>query len=132
MMYTVYDFVNNDIKAKHMRFGWKIEVINKFPFQSKLVLKYTMLNFDWKSLDHIGNDLWNMFLDSISYKRMKAKNERAKLKLGRMYYEAYSINELKALIETDSLKIDVDKLIAKLVSKKSEKIQKKIAEKAYD
>ena len=118
-MYTVYDFINNDIESKYMKFGWKVET-SSF---GTIVLKYCMLNFDWNSLDFINDELWNMFLSSKSFMKFKAKSDRAMSKFKRLYFDAMSISHLKMMIAEYDLKIDVDKLIQKTVKKKAEKLK---------
>ena len=113
-MYTVYDFVNNDISEKCMRMGWKVEV-----HQGKIALRYTMLNFDWKSLDFIGNDLWNMFLRSSSYATLRRRLDAAMEKKGRLYLDALDISSLKLLAQHFNVKVDIDKLVSKTIAKKS-------------
>ena len=113
-MYTVYDFVNNDISEKCMRMGWKVEV-----HQGKIALRYTMLNFDWTSLDYIGNDLWNMFLRSSSYATLRRCLDAAMEKKGRLYLDALDISSLKTLAQHFNVKVDIDMLVSKTIAKKS-------------
>ena len=113
-MYTVYDFVNSDISGKRMRLGWKVEV-----HQGKIALRYTMLNFDWTSLDYIGNDLWNMFLESASYENLRKRLDAAMEKKGRLYLDALDISSLKMLAQHFNVKVDIDKLVSKTIAKKS-------------
>ena len=113
-MYTVYDFVNSEISGKCMRMGWKVEV-----HQGKIALRYTMLNFDWTSLDYIGNDLWNMFLESASYENLRKRLDAAMEKNGRLYLDALDISSLKTLAQHFNVKVDIDKLVSKTIAKKS-------------
>lgn len=117
-MYTVYDFINKNIESKHMKCGWKIEIT---PYR-RLGLTYTMLNFDWKSLQFLNEELFNMFLLSTSYKTMKDKLDKARKKYNRLYFDANSIEYLKMQVEENKLKIDIDKLISKTIQKKSKAI----------
>jgi len=117
-MYTVYDFINNDIESKHMKAGWRVEMQRSF-----IVLRYTILNFDWKSLDYLGSEVFDLFLNSKSCAIMKAKLDKALKKHKQLYFEALSISELKFLLEDANIQVDVDKLVSKTISKKSEKIQ---------
>ena len=119
-MYTVYDFVNNDISEKCMRMGWKVEV-----HQGKIALRYTMLNFDWTSLDYIGNDLWNMFLRSSSYATLRRRLDAAMEKKGRLYLDALDISSLKLLAQHFNVKVDIDKLVSKTIAKKSQKMKER-------
>ena len=121
-MYTVYDFVNNDISGKCMRMGWKVEV-----HQGKIALRYTMLNFDWTSLDYIGNDLWNMFLESASYENLRKRLDAAMEKKGRLYLDALDISSLKTLAQHFNMKVDIDKLVSKTIAKKSQKMKERHA-----
>lgn len=119
-MYTVYDFVNGEISGKHMKLGWKVEM-----HQGKIVLRYTMLNFDWTSLNYIGDDLWNMFLSSASYANLKKLLDNAMSKKGRLYLDASSISELKVLTEHFGIRVDIDKIVSKTVAKKSDAMKQK-------
>jgi len=116
-MYTVYDFINNDISSKHMRCGWRIEVDKRV-----IILRYTMLNFDWKSLEFLNDELFNMFLNSKSYKNLRQRLDNAKKKLKRLYLDAYDISTLKFFANEANIKVDIDKLIEKTITKKSKKI----------
>ena len=124
-MYTVYDFINCEIESKHMRLGWKLEAAGR-----QVVLRYTVLNFDWKSLDYLGGEAWNLFLASVSYSRMKLKLANAMKKLKRLRFDANSVADLKVLVAEAGLKIDVDRLLAKAISRKSAAIKAKQEEKA--
>lgn len=117
-MYTVYDFINCDIESKRMRLGWKIEAAG-----GRVVLRYTVLNFDWKSLDCLGGEAWNLFLASASYSRMRLKLANAMKKLKRLRFDANSVADLKELVAEAGLKIDVDGLLAKAISRKSAAIK---------
>ena len=119
-MYTVYDFVNSEISGKCMRMGWKVEV-----HQGKIALRYTMLNFDWTSLDYIGNDLWNMFLESASYENLRKRLDAAMEKKGRLYLDALDISSLKTLAQHFNVKVDIDTLVSKTIAKKSQKMKER-------
>lgn len=114
-MYTVYDFINNDIEAKYMRFGWYVKISKT----GSLVLTYNMLNFDWRSLEFINDEIWNMFLSSKSFERFKAKSDRMQAKFKRTYFDAMNISHLKMLVSEYGIKVDVDRLVSKTVKKKS-------------
>jgi len=126
MTYSVYDFVNNDIESKHMRFGWRAEIEDAGLSSNYIVLRYRMLNFDESSLKFIGNDLWNMYLSSKSYNNMKQRMEKAMKKYKRLYFSGRNIEELKCMVSEIIPKMDVDKLIDTLVKKKSDTIKEKI------
>lgn len=118
-MYNVDDFINGDVKSKNIRLGWKIEV-NEF---HRLVLRYTMINFDWKSVVNIDDEKMNKFISSESFAVFKERIYKARNKINRMYFEADSIWLLKYLVEQSNLLIDIDKIINSAIRKKSEKIK---------
>ena len=117
-MYTAYDFINNEINGKHMKFGWKVE-IPRNSMRSTIILRYTMLNFKWESFDMLGGEGWELFLNSKSYGTMKRIMDKANERFKRTYFEEFSIDNLKTTIKTYGLKIDIDKLIDRTVKRKS-------------
>ena len=119
-MYSVYDFINATVESKQMKLGWKIETSS-----GKIILKYTMLNFDWSSLDYLGYDTMDMFLSSKLYASYRKKMSNAMKKFGRLYIDATSISELKTLAEYFKVEVDIDKIIRKTIEKKSEKMKSK-------
>lgn len=121
-MYTAYDFINNEINGKHMKFGWKVE-IPKNRMRSTIILRYTMLNFKWESFDMLGEEGWELFLNSKSYGTMKRIMDKANERFKRTYFEEFSIDNLKTTVKTYGLKIDIDRLIDRTVKRKSDKIK---------
>lgn len=121
-MYTVYDFINNDIEAKYMRFGWYVKISKT----GSLILTYNMLNFDWSSLDFVNDEIWNMFLTSKSFKRFKTKTDKAMSKFKRTYFDAMNISHLKMLVSEYGIKVDVDRLVSKTVKKKSNNMKARL------
>ena len=119
-MYSAYDFINAKVESKQMKLGWKIETLS-----GKIILKYTMLNFDWSSLDYLGYDTMDMFLSSKLYASYRKKMSNAMKKCGRLYIDATSISELKTLAEYFKIEVDIDKIIRKTIEKKSEKMKSK-------
>lgn len=124
-MFTIDDCLENKVQPEDIHLGWVVSLEN-----GQLNLSYTVRDFDWKSVQDAPCDKANRFLKSAIYDKMKQMLAKARAKRKTMFYQAYSIADMKFMLETDGVKLNLDKIIRAKV--KSMSLSKHLNEKRKD
>lgn len=105
-MITIDDCISGKATKDDLHLGWVLSLVN-----NELQLSYTFREFDWKSVQNAPNDKVNKFLNCDIYRNMKTRLEKARSKRKSLFYQAYSISDMKSFLEQDNVKVDIDKLV---------------------
>lgn len=105
-MITIDDCLENKVQPDDIHLGWVVSLEN-----GQLNISYTVRDFDWKSVQDAPCAKVNRFLKSAIYDKMKQMLEKARAKRKTMFYQAYSIADMKLMLEEDKVKLNLDKLI---------------------
>lgn len=105
-MITIDDCLENRVQPNDIHLGWVVSIDN-----GQLELSYTVRDFDWKSVQDAPCAKVNRFLKSAIYDKIKRMLEKARAKRKAMLYQAYSIADMKIMLEADGVKLNLDKII---------------------